>query len=134
MVCLASSALRVGEPDLRCGIVLTIACNAAKFSKSQALPREGSSSLELWEDSGGEMVAPVGINNWFTGGGDCRRLPWGSTFFLFFLSSSPTVAVRPRFMAGDWVVSSFFDMDGLRRCLERYEDDSGRSGLAGAKV
>jgi len=67
----------------------------------------------------------VGISELFTGGGDRRRLPCGSIFFPFF-SSTPVTAGTPAFIADDWVVSAFFDIDGLRRCLERYEDERGR--------
>lgn len=40
---------------------------------------EVSSSLELPADSGGEMMAPAGITALLRGGGERRRLAWGST-------------------------------------------------------
>src|SRR4051812_38025040 len=90
---LVSSSVRVGEPDFRCSIILIAACSSARFSKDLPLRLVlSSSSLELWADSGGEMVAPVGINEFVTGGGDWRRLPCGSSCFR---SSCPSPATSP---------------------------------------
>jgi hypothetical protein len=66
------------------------ACKASKLSSSRSLDRPlfgSSSSLELWEDSGGEIVMPAGINELLTGGGDLRMLPWGSKFPLSWKAS-----------------------------------------------
>lgn len=57
-------------------IVLRISCSSSsKFSTRRVVRGEiSSSSLELWVESGGEMMAPAGIDESVTGGGDWRRL------------------------------------------------------------
>lgn len=70
---------RLGELSFLSSIDLMASCNASRLSTSRSLGRPlicgSSSSLELWEESGGEMVMPAGINELLTGGGDLRMLP-----------------------------------------------------------
>lgn len=84
LVLVRSPSPRIGELSFLCFIDMMAACKASRFSRSMSISMVrplvwgSSSSLELWDESGGEMVMPAGINELLTGGGDERMLPWGS--------------------------------------------------------
>lgn len=79
-----------------------------------------SSPSEFSDESGGDRIAPVGINKLFKGGGDWRRLPFAAIAASFDLVVS---CLSP---SSEGCVA-----DGLRLCLLRYaveDTDRGRFG------
>ena len=73
---LISSAFLSGEPSLRCSIRLTAVCSSARYCSFLSRPLTSacfSSSLEFCAESGGDMMAPVGMTRLLRGGGDCLK-------------------------------------------------------------
>ena len=67
------------------------------------------------------MIAPEGIRRLFTGGGDWRRLPFADLrLWCSRVSGAPV---------GVWPLS--WEMEGVRRCLLRYEAEEMERGRAG---
>lgn len=93
-----------GDPSFRCSMAL----NAASRSSSLIIDWSGDSESEFGADSGGEIIAPGGIAAWFNGGGDWRRLAWGSI-------------MGPVSRADSAVCTGDLELDGLLRWRRTYE-------------
>lgn len=133
---LLSSPLRLGDDSFLCSMLLMTACSSSRFSiwrpsRPRLAAVASSSSLELCDESGGEMVAPVGINISFTGGGDWRRLPYGSTLPFTRKASLFALPLIPVAKSRAAISSCCFCIDGLRRCFERYEEEPVERGRLG---
>lgn len=126
--CGIAPSFLTGEGSLLMLIDRTACCSSfhvCSTSRLLAVRVVLSSPSEFSEESGGEMMAPVGMTRSFRGGGDCRRLVLISIDSASFDPElNLYVAALASCVVGDVT-------EGLRRCLFRYavEDiDLGRDG------
>lgn len=75
------------------------------------------------------MIAPEGIRESFTGGGDWRKLPCADGPWTRWTSDEVAAFIWP--LA---VVLFAVEMDGERRCLLRYDVEETERGKAGLWV